>query len=55
MLVDLAISFDPGVKLALAYGKPTDEVRDRDIGLIAPFLDKVNDGVSCVMGDPDAG
>jgi len=55
MLVDLAVPFDPGVELAFADRKPVDEMRDRDAGLIAPFLDKVNDGVSCVMGDPDAG
>jgi hypothetical protein len=55
MLVDLAVSFDPGVELALADGKPADEMRNWDIGFPAPGLDKVNDGVSCVMGDPDAG
>jgi len=55
MLVDLAVSFDPGVKFALADGKPADEMRDRNVGLTAPFVDKVNDGVSCIMGNPDAG
>jgi hypothetical protein len=55
MLVDLAVSFDPGIELALAYGKPPDEMRDRDVSLIAPLTDKVNDGVSCIMGNPDAG
>jgi hypothetical protein len=55
MLVDLAVSFDPGIEFALADSKPADEMRDRDIGFIAPFPDKVNDGVSCVMGNPNAG
>ena len=55
MLVDLAVPFDPGVELALAHGKPADEMRDRDTGLIAPFPDKVNQGVSRIVGNPDAG
>ena len=55
MLIDLAVSFDPGVELALADGNPGDKVRDRDIGFITPLLNKVNDSVSCVMGNPDAG
>ena len=55
MLVDLAVPFDPGVELALADGKPSDKVRDRDVGFITPLLNKVNDGVSCIMGNPDAG
>jgi len=55
MLVDLAVSFDPGIELAFPDSKPANEMRDRDVCLIAPFLDKVNDGVSCVMGNPNAG
>lgn len=55
MLVDFAVPFDPGVELALADSKPVDEMRDRDVSPIVPFLNKVNDGVSCIMGNPDAG
>ncbi len=55
MFVDFAVPFDPGVKLALPDGKPGDEMRNRDIGFIAPCLDKVNYGVSGIMGNPDAG
>jgi len=55
MLVDLAVSFDPGVEFALADSKPADEMRERDVSPIAPFLYKVNDSVSCIMGNPDAG
>ena len=55
MLVDLAVSFDPGVELALADSKPADEMRDRDVGFVAPFPDKVNQGVSRIMGNPYAG
>jgi len=54
MFVDLTVPFDPGVELALADSKPADEMRDRDIGFIVPFLDEVNDSVSRVMGNPDA-
>jgi hypothetical protein len=36
MLVGFAISFDPGVELALADGKPADKQIDRDTGFIAP-------------------
>jgi hypothetical protein len=55
MLVDFAVSFDPGVKLAFADRKPVNVMRDRDVSPIAPFLNKVNDGVSCIMGNPYAG
>jgi hypothetical protein len=54
MLVDLAVPFDPGVELALADGKPSDEMRDRDVRFTAPCPDKVNNGVSRIMGNPDA-
>jgi hypothetical protein len=54
MLVDLAVSFDPGVELALADGEPGDEMDDRNLGLIAPCPDKVDYGVSRIMGNPDA-
>jgi hypothetical protein len=55
MLVGFAVAVDPGVELALADRKPADEPLDRDIGLFAPGLGKVNNGVSRIMGNPDAG
>jgi hypothetical protein len=55
MLVNLAVAFDPCVEFALEDGKPADEMRDRDIGFIAPGPDKINYGVSRIMGNPDAG
>lgn len=55
MLVDLSVSFDPVVKLALADGKPGDKARDRDFSFDAPPFGKVNNGVSRIMGNPDAG
>ncbi len=55
MLVDLAVTFDPGVELALADGKPGDEVGDRYFRLPGPSVNEVNNGVSRIMGNPDAG
>ena len=55
MLVGFAVPVDPCVELALADGKPADEPIDRDASLIAPGLGKVNNGVSRIMGNPDAG
>jgi hypothetical protein len=36
MLIGFAVSIDPGVKLALADGKPADEPIDRDTSFLAP-------------------
>jgi hypothetical protein len=36
MLIGFAVSIDPGVKFALADGKPADKPIDRDTGLLAP-------------------
>jgi len=55
MLVGLAISIDPCVKFALADGEPVHEPLHRDIGLSGPGSGEVNDGVSRIMGNPDAG
>ena len=55
MLVGFAVPVYPGVELALADGKPVDEPIDRDVGLIAPCPGKINNGVSSIMGNPDAG
>lgn len=54
MLVDLAVSFDPVVELAFADGKPGDKARDRYFSFNAPPFGKIDDGVSRIMGNPDA-
>jgi len=54
MLIDLAVLFDPGVKLTLTDSKPGDKVQERDVGLLAPGLNKIDYGVSCIMGNPAA-
>ena len=55
MLIGLAVAVNPRVKLALADGKPGDESFERDIGLSGPEPGEINDGVSGIMGNPDAG
>ena len=55
MHVGFAVTKSPGVELALADGKPDDEPIDRDLGFIAPCPGKINNGVTSIMGNPDAG
>jgi len=55
MLVCFAVTVNPGVELALADGKPVNKPIDRDVGFIAPCSGKVNNGVTSIMGNPDAG
>lgn len=55
MLVGFAIPIDPGVKFALADREPADEPLDRNAGFTVPDPGKVNNGVSSIMGNPDAG
>jgi hypothetical protein len=55
MFVGFAIPVDPVVELALADCKPTDKLIDRNAGLIAPGSGKINNGVTGIMGNPDAG
>jgi len=55
VLVGFAVTVNPCVELAPADGKPVDEPIDRDVGLIAPCPGKINNGVTGIMGNPDAG
>lgn len=55
MLVGLAVAIDPCVEFALADGKPADKSLDRDVGLLRPGLGEIDNGVSRIMGNPDAG
>jgi len=55
MLVGFAVPVNPGVELALADGKPVDKPIDRDVGFIAPCPGKINNGVTRIVGNPDAG
>jgi hypothetical protein len=55
MLVGFAVSIYPSVELALADGQPVNEAIDRDAGFVTPCPGKINNGVSCIVGNPDAG
>jgi hypothetical protein len=55
VLVDLAETSDPVLVLAAADAEPGDEARDRDIGLVAPGADEIDDLVARVVGDPALG
>ena len=55
VLIGLAVPVDPRVELALADGKPVHEPLHRDIGPSGPGPGEINDGVSRIMGNPDAG
>jgi hypothetical protein len=54
VLIGFAVAVDPRVELALADSKPLDKPFDWDVGLSGPTPGEVNDGVSGIMGNPDA-
>jgi hypothetical protein len=54
VFVDFAEAFLPVVEFAQADAQPGDEATSRDIRLVAPVANEVNDGVAGVMGDPAA-
>jgi hypothetical protein len=55
MLVDFSVPLGPVVELAFADRKPGDKARDRNFGSSAPQVGEIDDGVSRIMGNPDAG
>jgi len=55
MLVGFAVAINPRVEFALADGKPADKSFDRDVGLLRPCPGEIDNGVSRIMGNPDAG
>jgi hypothetical protein len=54
VFVDFAETLLPVVELAGADAEPADEATRRDLRLVAPVADEVNDGVAGVVGDPAA-
>jgi hypothetical protein len=54
VFVDFAEALLPVVELAWADAEPGSEATSRDIGLVAPEANEVNDGVAGVVGDPAA-
>ena len=55
MLVGLAIPLLPVVILARRYPKPSDEKAHRQLGTTDPGLDKINNRIADIVGNPDVG
>ncbi len=55
VFVDFAEAVLPVVEFAGLDAEPALEARRRDVGLVAPGADEIDDGVACVVGDPLAG
>jgi hypothetical protein len=54
VLIDLAEAAFPVVKFAGADADPAKKTRDRNLGLVAPRADEIDDLVARVVGNPDA-
>ena len=54
VLVDLAVTLAPLVKLAGADADPQQEGENGDAGLGGPGVDEIDDGVAGIGGNPDA-
>ena len=54
VLVDFAEACTPIFVLAAADADPGHEVRDGDVGFVAPRTDEIDKLVARVMGDPAA-
>lgn len=54
VLVDLAEALAPVVELAFGDLQPGDEAALRDLGLVGPSADKIDDGIAGVVGNPGA-
>ena len=54
VLVDLTETRDPIVKLTDADADPGHEATDRQVGLVAPLADEIDDLVTGIVGNPAA-
>jgi hypothetical protein len=54
MLIGLSVTIHPRVEFALADRKPCNKHLHLDSRFFAPCSGEVNNGVSCIMGNPDA-
>jgi hypothetical protein len=52
VFVDLAEALLPVVELAGAQAEPGEEATSRDVGLVAPVPDEIDEGIAGVVGDP---
>jgi hypothetical protein len=55
VLVDLAEALPPVLILAAADADPGQEACDRDVGLVGPGADEIDELVACVVRDPALG
>jgi hypothetical protein len=55
VLIDFAEAAFPVVELAGADADPAEKTRDRNLGLVAPRANEIDDLVARVVGRPDAG
>ena len=55
VLVGLSVALRPVVELPARDPDPGNETRVRELGLRAPLVDEVDDGVSRIVGNPGAG
>jgi len=54
VLVDLAEATLPVVEFADADADPGEETTSRDVGLVAPAPDEIDESVAGIVGDPAA-
>ena len=54
VLVDLAEAIFPVVEFAGGDANPTNEATSRDVGLVAPIADEIDDGIASIVGNPAA-
>jgi hypothetical protein len=52
VLVDPAVAFFPVVELAGAQFDPAEETAGRDLGLVAPGADEVDELIAGIVGNP---
>jgi hypothetical protein len=52
VLIDLAVTLFPVVKLAGAQAKPLEKLTRRELRPVRPAVDVVDDFITCVMGNP---
>jgi hypothetical protein len=54
VLVGLAVAVFPGVPLGGGQAEPEEEAGDGDAGVVGPAVDEVNDGIACIVGNPES-
>jgi hypothetical protein len=52
VLVDFAVALAPVVELAGAQLDPVEETAGRDLGLVAPGADEVDELIANIVGNP---